>query len=114
MRLDARELSLAPAGEAELFELGRRLRRRVPRLLHSVRPKPGELEMRCTDMTRSVLSAKSFLRGFLNFSGEQADCNSPLLGLRTKPTDFAGLAPTLLVPGLGSLVQFLHVAPNRI
>ena len=68
MRMEAKELSISPTGEAELYLIGQSLRKKVPGLLHS-HMDAREIEMRCTDTERSKLSATSFLRGLYEHSG---------------------------------------------
>ena len=70
MRMEAKELSIAPTGEVELYHLAQRLRKKVPGLLHSHRD-AQDIELRCTDTERSKLSAKSFLRGLYELSGRK-------------------------------------------
>ena len=69
MKMQAKEMGISPAGEAELYHIGQRLRKKVPGLLHS-HFDPQEIEVRCTDTDRSKRSALSFLQGIYEHSGE--------------------------------------------
>ena len=70
MKMQTKELGISPSGEAELYHIGQRLRKKVPGLLHS-HFDPHEIEMRCTDTDRSKRSALSFLQGIYEHSGEK-------------------------------------------
>ena len=69
MKMQTKELGISPTGEAELYHIGQRLRKKVSGLLHS-QFNPHEIEVRCTDTDRSKRSALSFLQGIYEHSGE--------------------------------------------
>ena len=68
MKMQVKELDISPAGETELYYIGKRLRKKLTGLLRS-HFDPREVEIRCTDTERSIRSAQSFLRGLYEHTG---------------------------------------------